>query len=98
MLINACSPALNHEEGLMSVEQSIKSKTSQVISSENKVDKMLDHPGNRFKVFDMQITESFFPFSHSLLNSVAINTHQQNYCLGNMASLWVTQNTKNSAK
>ena len=36
MLTNVCFSALNHAEGLMSVKQSIKSKTSKVISSENK--------------------------------------------------------------
>ena len=58
----------------MSVEQSIKSKTLKVILSENKIGLMLDGAGKRSKAFDMQIAELLFPFSHSLLIPVAINT------------------------
>ena len=60
----------------MSVEQSTKSKTSQVITPENKAVMMLDCPGNRSNVFDMQIAEPSFEFCHSLLTPVAINTAQ----------------------
>ena len=42
MLTNACFSALNHAKKLMSVEQSIKSKTSKVITSENKAVIMLE--------------------------------------------------------
>ena len=54
MLINAFFSELNHAEGLMNVEQSIKSKTLKVITSENKTVIMLDHFGNQSKVFDME--------------------------------------------
>ena len=60
ILTNACFLALNYTEGLMSVEQSIKSKTAQAITSENKVVAMQDHPGNRSNAFDMQIEETTF--------------------------------------
>ena len=43
MLTNACFSTLNHAEELMSVEQSIKSKTSQAITAENKAVIMLGH-------------------------------------------------------
>ena len=53
MLTNASFLALNHAEGLMGLEQSIKSKTSQVTSSETKAVIILDCPGNRSKAFDI---------------------------------------------
>ena len=87
ILTNACFLALNHAEGLMSVKQSIKSKTSQEITSEYKAVIMLDHPGNRSNSFDMQIAEPLFQFCHSLLIPVAINISQWNSCLGNMANV-----------
>ena len=71
----------------MSVEQSIKSKMAQAITSENKAVIMLDHPGNRSNEFDMQIAEPMFEFCHSLLIPVAINTSQWNCCLDNMANI-----------
>ena len=46
----------------MSVEQNIKSKTSQAITSENKAVIMLGCPGNRSNAFDMQIAEPLFHF------------------------------------
>ena len=55
---NACFSALNHTEVLTSVEQSIKSKTSQAITSENKAIVMLHDPGHRFNA-DMQKAEPF---------------------------------------
>ena len=87
MLTNACFSALNHAEVLMSVEQSIISKTSQIIFSENKAVIILDCPWNISKAFDMQIAEQLFQFPHSLLIPVAINTPQWSYCLGNMANV-----------
>ena len=87
MLTNACFLALNHAEGLISVEQSIKSKTSQVISSGNKAVIMLDYPVNRSKASDMQIKEPLFQFCHSLPILVAIKTSQWNCCLVNMANI-----------
>ena len=74
--------ALNHVKGLMSVEQSIKSKTSQAITSENKAVIMLDDPGNGSNEFVMQITEPLFQ-----LIPLAINTPQFNCCLSNMANV-----------
>ena len=74
ILTDACFSALSYEEGLISVEQSIKSKASQVISSENKAVIMLDYPGNRSSAFDMQIAEAMFEFCFSLPIPVAINT------------------------
>ena len=53
MLTNTCFSALNHAEGLMSVKQSIKSKTSQAMTSENMAVIMLDCPGNRSNAFDI---------------------------------------------
>ena len=47
--------ALNHAKRLMGVEQSIKSKISQAITSEDKAVVMLDCPGNRSNAFDMQV-------------------------------------------
>ena len=55
ILTNAYFLALNCTEGLMSVKQSIKSKTLQAIISESKAVIMLDCPGNRSNAFDMQI-------------------------------------------
>ena len=51
MLTNACFSELNHEEGLMSIKQRIKSKISnqkhqKKFFSENKVVIMLYCPGN----------------------------------------------------
>ena len=60
ILTNACFSALNHTEGLMSVKQSIKSKTAQAITSENKAVIMLDCPGNRSNAFDLQMAELMF--------------------------------------
>ena len=60
ILINASFSALNHAEGLMSVKQSINSKTSQAITAENKAVNMLDHPGSRTKEFDIQTAEPLF--------------------------------------
>ena len=57
VLTNACFSALNHTEGLMSAENSIKSKTSQPITSENNAVIMLDHPGNRSHAFDVETAE-----------------------------------------
>ena len=59
-LTDACFLALNHTEGLMSVEQSIKSKMGQAITSENKAVIMLDCPGNRSNSFDIQTAEPMF--------------------------------------
>ena len=73
----------------MSVEQSIKSKTSQAITSENKAVVMLDCAGNRSNAFDMQIAETRFEFCHSLPIPVAINTSQWTCCLGNMARFFI---------
>ena len=87
ILTNSCFLALNHTEGLMSVEQSLKSKLAQAITSENKAVVMLDRPRNRSNAFDMQIAEPMFEFCHSLLIPVAINTSQWNYCLSNMANI-----------
>ena len=58
-LTNAFS-ALNHEEGLILVKQSIKSKTPNVIVSENKAVIMLDHSANRSKSFDTEEAEPLF--------------------------------------
>ena len=79
--------ALNHAEGLVNVEQSIESKTIQVITSEKKAVVMLDHSGNRSNAFDIQIAEPMFEFSHSLPFIVAVNTSQSNCYLGNMANV-----------
>ena len=46
----------------MSGEQGIKSKTSKVITSENKAVIKLDHPGNRSKSFDMEKQSHHFNF------------------------------------
>ena len=72
--------ALNHAKGFMSVEQSIKSKTSQAITSGNKAVIMMYHPGNRHNAFDMQIAEPMFEFvivyqfqlPSTLLNGTAV--------------------------
>ena len=58
----------------MSAEQSIRSKTSKIITSKNKSAMMLDCPGNRSKVSDMEEAEPTFQFPHSLPIPVAINT------------------------
>ena len=71
----------------LSVEKSIKSKTSQAITSENKAVIMLDHPGNRSKANDIQIAEQLFQFFLSLPIPVAISTPKWNCCLGNMANV-----------
>ena len=42
ILTNECFSALNHAEGLMSIEQSIKSRTLQAITSEHNEVIMLD--------------------------------------------------------
>ena len=73
---NAYFLSLNHVEGLMSVEQSIKSKTSQAIISENNAVIMLNCPGNRSNALNMQKAEPLFQFCHTLPTSVAINTPQ----------------------
>ena len=73
--------ALNHAEGLMSVEQSI----TQAITSENQ--QLLDRLGNRSNAFDMQIAKPMFIFHHRLPLSIAINTSQWSCCLGNMANV-----------
>ena len=87
MLTNACFLAINHTEGLMNVEQSIKSKMAQAITSENKAVVILDHPRNRSKAFDIQIAEPMFEFHISLPITVAIDTSQWKCCLGNMANV-----------
>ena len=69
---NACFLGLNHAERLTSIEQSMKSKASKLIFSQNKAGLLLDHPGK---------------FPHSLLIPVAINTLQWNCCLDNMANV-----------
>ena len=74
ILTNACFSPLKHADGLMSVEHSIKSNSSQAITSENKAVIMLDCPGDRSTAFDMQIVEPFFECCHNLLIPVAINT------------------------
>ena len=68
--------ALNHTEGLMSIEQSIKSKLLQANTSENKAVVMLDRARNWSKAFDMQIAEPILEFRHSFPIPVAINTSQ----------------------
>ena len=59
MLTNACFSALNHAEGLMSSEQSIKSKTSKINTLENKAVIVLDQPGNRSRAFDIKKSYCF---------------------------------------
>ena len=86
-MINASFSALNHTEGLMSVELGIKSKTSQAITFENKAGIMLDCPGNRSNPFDMQIAEPLFQFCLSLLIPVVIDTSHWNCCLCSMANV-----------
>ena len=76
MLTNACVSTLNHAEWFLSVEQSIKSKTLNVIATENKALIMLDHTGNRSKIFEIKIAEQLFQFPHSLLFPDEINTPQ----------------------
>ena len=76
MLINACFSALNYTEGLMSVEQSIKSKTLKLITFENNVIIMLDHSGNRSNTCHMGKTEPSVQIFPSILMPVAINTPQ----------------------
>ena len=66
----------------MSVEQSIKSKMAQAITSKNNAVVTLDYPRNRSNSFDMQIANPMFEFCHSLQIPVAINTSQWNCCLG----------------
>ena len=85
MLTNAYFAAFNHAEGLVRVEQSIKSKTSKVISSKNKAVTMLDCSGNRSNTFDMHIADPLFQFSHIL--PVVINTPQWNCYLHIIAQL-----------
>ena len=87
ILTNTCFSELNHAKGLMSVDQSIKSKTSQEITSENKAVIILDHPGKRSNAFDMQIAEPLFHFCHRLLIPVAINNPQWNCYLCNMVNV-----------
>ena len=87
ILTNVWFLALNNAERLMSIEESIKSKTSQANTSENRVVVMLDHPGNRSNAFDMQIAEPMFEFCHSLLIPITINTSQRNCWLGNTANV-----------
>ena len=87
ILTNACFFALSHTEELVSVEQSIKSKTAQAMTSENKTVVMMDCLGNRSNAFDMQIAEPMFEYHHSLLIPVAINISQGNFCFGNMAKV-----------
>ena len=79
--------ALYHAEGSISVEQSIKGKISQAITSQNKAVVMLDRPGNKSNAFEIQIAEPMFEFCHSLLIPIAINTSQWNCCLANMANV-----------
>ena len=58
ILTNACFSAIDHAEGLMSVEQSIKSKSSKVISSQKKAIIMLHHPLNltcKWQVYQLQL-------------------------------------------
>ena len=86
ILMNACFLTINHTEGLMSVEQSIKSKVT--FTSENKAVIMLDQPRNRSNAFDMQIAGPMFEFSHSLLIPVAIDSSQCNCSLGNMVNVF----------
>ena len=86
MLTNACFSAQNNAEGLMSVEQSIKSIISKVISSKNKGVIMLHHHGNRSKIFDMKIAEPSFHFPYSLPTQVAISTP------GSVNKLWEVVN------
>ena len=62
-----------YAERLMSVEQSIMSKSSQAITSENKAKVMLDHPGKRSTTFEMQIGKIMFELCFSLPIPVAIN-------------------------
>ena len=71
----------------MNVDQSIKSKLSQIIYSENKAVIMLDHPGNRSNAFDMLIEERLLQFCHSLWILIAINTPKWNCCAVNMANV-----------
>ena len=60
----------------MSVEQSMKTKTSKAATSENKAVIMFDHPGNISKEFDMQIAKLSFQFPHSLPIPPEINNPQ----------------------
>ena len=48
---------------------------------------MLCCPRNRSNSFDMQIAEPIFKFYHSSTIPVAINTSQENCCLGIMANV-----------
>ena len=75
ILTNACFFAFSHTEELVSVEQSIKSKTAQAMTSENKTVVMMDCLGNRSNSFDMQIADTMFDFCH-----VYIDTSQWNCC------------------
>ena len=79
----------------MTVEQRIKSKTSQTITSENKAVVMLDHSGNRSNAFGMKIAEKMFEFRHTLPIPASINTSSWNCYLGNMANvLYLIGDTK----
>ena len=80
--------ALFHAQELMSAEQSIKSKKSQVMTSENDVMILYD-PGNRSTAFDMQMAEPLYQFCHRLLIPIAINTPQWNCCVGNMEKFYI---------
>ena len=65
----------------------MKSKTSKIITSENKAAKMFDYHGKRSKVFNMQKSEPSFQFPHSSPIPLKINNPQLNCCLGNMANI-----------
>ena len=61
ILTNACFfSAPNHAEGLMSIEQSNKSETSQAITSKNNAVMILVCHGNIFNAFDMQTPKPLF--------------------------------------
>ena len=97
MLTNARFSALDQVEGLTSIEQSIKSKTTQAITSENKAVILLDCTRNKSNAFYMQIAEPLFEFCHGLPIPVAMNTTQwkvvpvpwQMFLI-----LWVMQNVR----
>ena len=73
MLTNACFLALNHTDGLVSVEESTNSKSLKVITSENKAVIMLDDYGKRSKEFDMDEAEPSCQIAHCLPIPVAAN-------------------------
>ena len=81
ILTNACFLVLNHSEWLMSVEQSIKSKMAQVITSENKAVIILNRLGNRSTAFDLEKSRA------NVWIPLAIKTSQWDCCLGNMANV-----------